>query len=136
MLLKPSCAFKLIGAAGSRSVLLGMQLPLTATRSCVTIGGRLAKRGTWASDKEGPMKNPKIRKMIGSFVIELIVYSILVVAYFFAVLRLLGDPLHHLYSSNLTLYAFLALGLIVAQAVVLEAVTSFIMGLLGLDQIE
>ena len=82
------------------------------------------------------MKNPKIGKMIGSFVIELTVYSILVVAYFFAVLRLLGDPLYRLYSSNLTIYAFLALALIVAQAVVLEAVTSFIMGLLGLDQIE
>lgn len=82
------------------------------------------------------MKNPKVRKMIGSFVIELIIYAILVVAYFFAVLRLLGDPLYRLYSSNLTLYAFLALALIVAQAVVLEAVTSFIMGLLGLDQLE
>jgi len=82
------------------------------------------------------MKNPKIRRMIGSFVIELIIYSVLVVAYFFAVLRLLGDPLYRLYSSNLTLYAFLALALIVAQAVVLEAVTSFIMGLLGLDQLE
>jgi hypothetical protein len=82
------------------------------------------------------MKDPKIRKMIGSFVIELIIYAILVVAYFFAILRLLGDPLHRLYSSNLVLYAFLALALVVAQAVVLEAVTSFIMGLLGLDQIE
>ena len=82
------------------------------------------------------MKNPKIRKMIGSFAIELIIYSVLVVAYFFAVLRLLSEPLGRLYSSNLVLYAFLALGLIVAQAVVLEFVTSFIMGLLGLDQVE
>jgi hypothetical protein len=82
------------------------------------------------------MKNPKTRKMIGSFVIELIIYSLLVVTYFFVVLRLLGDPLYRLYSSNLTLYAFLALALIVVQAVVLEAVTSFIMGLLGLDQLE
>ena len=82
------------------------------------------------------MRNPEFRKMMGSFAIELLIYSVLVVAYFFAVLRLLGDPLSSLYSSNLVLYAFLALGLIVAQAVVLEAVTSFIMGLLGLDQIE
>ena len=82
------------------------------------------------------MKNPNVRKMIGSFVIELIIYAILVVAYFFAVLRLLGDPLYRLYSSNLTLYAFLALALIVAQAVVLETVTSFIMGILGLDRLE
>jgi len=44
--------------------------------------------------------------------------------------------LESLYSSNLVLYAFLALALVVVQAVVLEAVTSFIMGLLGLDQLE
>lgn len=82
------------------------------------------------------MKNPKIRRMIGSFAIELLVYSVLVVLYFVAVLRLLGDPLHGLYSTNLVLYAFLALALIVVQAVVLEAITSFIMGILGLDQLE
>jgi hypothetical protein len=82
------------------------------------------------------MRNPELRKMIGSFAIELLIYAVLVVAYFFAVLRLLSEPLNRLFSSNLVLYALLALGLIVAQAVVLEAVTSFIMGLLGLDQVE
>jgi hypothetical protein len=82
------------------------------------------------------MKNPVVRKMIGNFLIELLIYAALVVAYFFVVLRLLGEPLSDLYESNLTLYAFLALALIVAQAVVLETVTSFIMGLLGLDQLE
>jgi len=82
------------------------------------------------------MKNPVVRKMIGNFLIELAIYAALVVAYFFVVLRLLGEPLNDLFSSNLTLYAFLALALIVAQAVLLEAVTSFIMGLLGLDQLE
>ena len=82
------------------------------------------------------MKDSVIRKMIGNFAIELIIYALLVVAYFFLVLRLLGEPLNELYASNLTLYAFLALALIVVQAVVLEFVTSFIMGLLGLDQLE
>ncbi|MGD8474976.1 MAG: hypothetical protein PVH59_12715 [Anaerolineae bacterium] len=82
------------------------------------------------------MMNPVVRKMIGNFLIELVIYAALVVAYFFVVLRLLGEPLNDLFSSNLTLYAFLALALIVAQAVLLEAVTSFIMGLLGLDQLE
>ena len=82
------------------------------------------------------MKNPNVKKMIGSFVIELLIYSVLVVVYFFVVLRLLGDPLYRLFSSQLVVYAFLALLLIVAQAVALEAVTSFIMGLLGLDQVE
>lgn len=82
------------------------------------------------------MKNAKISTMIGSFAVELVIYSVLVVAYFLVVLRLLGDPLYRLYSSSTLLYAFLALGLIVAQAVLLEVVTSFIMGLLGLDQLE
>ena len=82
------------------------------------------------------MKDSVIRKMIGNFAIELIIYALLVVAYFFLVLRLLGEPLNELYASNLTLYAVLALALIVVQAVVLESVTSFIMGLLGLDQLE
>jgi hypothetical protein len=82
------------------------------------------------------MKNPAFRKMIASFGIELIIYAVLVVAYFFLVLRLLGEPLYRLYSNNLVPYAFLALALIVVQAVALEAVTSFIMGLLGLDQLE
>ncbi len=74
--------------------------------------------------------------MIASFAIELVIYAILVVAYFLLVLRLLGQPLYRLFSANLVPYAFLALVLIVAQAVALEAVTSFIMGLLGLDQLE
>ena len=82
------------------------------------------------------MKDSVISKMIGNFAIELIIYALLVVAYFFLVLRLLGEPLNDLYTSNLTLYAVLALALIVVQAVVLEFVTSFIMGLLGLDQLE
>ena len=82
------------------------------------------------------MKNPNFRKMIGSFAVELLIYSVLVVAYFLVVLRFLGEPLYRLFSSQLVVYALLALVLIVAQAVVLEAVTSFIMGLLGLDQVE
>lgn len=82
------------------------------------------------------MKNPAIRKMIISFAIELVIYAVLVIGYFLIVLRLLGEPLNSLYNNSLGLYAFLALVLIVVQAVVLEAVTSFIMGLLGLDKLE
>lgn len=82
------------------------------------------------------MKHPQIRKMIARFAVELAIYAVLVVAYFVAVLRLLGEPLYDLFSRDLVPYAFLALVLIVAQAVALEAVTSFIMGLLGLDQLE
>lgn len=82
------------------------------------------------------MKNPQLGRLIRNFAIEMVVYGALVVGYFFLVLRLLADPLEQLFSSNLVLYAFLALGLIVAQAVLLEFVTSFAMGLLGLDKLE
>jgi uncharacterized RDD family membrane protein YckC len=89
-----------------------------------------------AVGKEGTMREPVIRKMIVRFGIELIIYAVLVIAYFLVVLRLLGEPLYSLYTNNLVPYAFLALALIVVQAAALEVVTSFIMSLLGLDQLE
>jgi hypothetical protein len=82
------------------------------------------------------LKTSVTRKLIRNFVLELVVYAILVVGYFFLVLRFLADPLMKLFADNLVLYAFVALGLVVAQSVLLEAVTSFIMRQTGLDQLE
>ncbi len=82
------------------------------------------------------MENPKLRMLIRNFAIEMLVYAVLVVAYFFLVLRLLAEPLETLFSSSLPLYAFVALLLIVAQAVLLEAVTSQFVRWLGLELIE
>ena len=82
------------------------------------------------------MKGSDIRKLIRNFAIEVVVYAALVLGYFLLVLRFLGQPLERLFSSNLVVYALVALVLIVVQGVVLEAVTSFIMGLLGLDKLE
>ena len=82
------------------------------------------------------MKDPRFRKLIGSFAIEILIYAALVVGYFFLVLRLLGEPLESLFSRSLTAYGIVGLLLIIAQAVVLETVTSLIMRWLGLDQVE
>ena len=82
------------------------------------------------------MKNAEVRALIRNFAIEVLVYSILVVGYFFLVLRFLGEPLEKLYTNNLTLYAFVALGLIVVQGAVLEIVTSFLINRLGLERLE
>ena len=82
------------------------------------------------------MKNPRFRRLIGSFFIEILIYAVLVVGYFLLVLRLLGEPLERLFSRNLTAYGIIGLLLIIAQAVVLEVVTSLIMRWLGLDQLE
>lgn len=95
----------------------------------MTAALRLQKRG-------GTVKDPRFRALIGNFLIEILIYAALVVGYFFLVLRLLGEPLERLFSRNLILYAIVGLVLIVAQAVLLEGITSLIMRWLGLDQLE
>lgn len=82
------------------------------------------------------MKEAQVRTLIRNFAIEVLVYAILVVAYFFLVLRFLGDPLAKLFSNNLVVYAFVGLALIVVQGAVLEFVTSFLISQLGLDRLE
>ena len=76
------------------------------------------------------------RKLVRNFVLELIVYTGLVIAYFLIVLRFLGQPLKALFGTNLPLYALVALGLIVVQGAVLESVTSFLVSRLGLERPE
>lgn len=78
--------------------------------------------------------NPK--SLVRNFILEMIVYGALVVVYFLVVLRVLGQPLTELYDSNLGYYAIVALLLIVAQGVVLEWVTSFLLDFLGLERLE
>lgn len=82
------------------------------------------------------MKNPRTWILIRNFAIELIIYGLLVVGYFYLVLRLLGEPLRALFERNLLLYAVVALALIVAQSVLLEAVTSFLLSRLKLERFE
>lgn len=82
------------------------------------------------------MDKSKIRTLIINFIIELVIYGILVVAYFYLVLRYLSVFLTDLYYNNLVVYAILGLILIVAQAVVLEAVTSFLINRLRLERLE
>ncbi|HCB50344.1 MAG: hypothetical protein AMJ56_06575 [Anaerolineae bacterium SG8_19] len=75
-------------------------------------------------------------KIIRNFLIELVVYGALVVAYFILVLRSLGGWLTSLYDNNLPVYSIVALVLIVVQAVFLEKVTSFLIERLGLERLE
>jgi hypothetical protein len=77
-----------------------------------------------------------VSKVIRNFAIEVLLYTVLVVGYFFLVLRLLQEPLKRLFTTNLVVYAFVALGLIVVQGAVLEFVTSFLISRLGLERLE
>jgi hypothetical protein len=76
-----------------------------------------------------------LRSLLISFAIELVVYGMLVVGYFLVVLRLLGPFLTNLFQNELIIYAFLGLGLVVAQGVLLETVTSFILDWLNLNRL-
>jgi len=58
------------------------------------------------------------------------------VIYFFLVLRVLGEPLTRLFHERPWLYALVGLGLIIAQGVVLEQITSFLVEQLQLERLE
>ena len=77
-----------------------------------------------------------LRMLIRNFLIELILYGILVVMYFLISMRYLNDFLSSMFHNNLVLYAFLALILIVAQGVLLDSLTSFLLNQLKLDQLK
>ena len=65
-----------------------------------------------------------------AFLIELVLYSALVVGYFFLVLHLLGHWLHELSAHHRYIYAGVAILLIVGQAVFLEGLTTFLLRLI------
>jgi hypothetical protein len=81
-------------------------------------------------------QKPNLRKLVRNFIIELAVYGVLLIVYFFAVLQFLGGMLSNLFLNNMSLYAIVGLALIVTQAVVLEAVTSYLIRLLHLDRLD
>jgi hypothetical protein len=82
------------------------------------------------------MNKREIRTLMRNFVIELVIYGILVIVYSLVVLRLLGEPLARLFGSNLITYALISLGLIVAQGVLLDLITSFLLDRLRLGRLE
>jgi len=82
------------------------------------------------------MNKREMRVLLRNFMVELIVYGVLVATYSIVVLRLLGEPLARLFHSNLVTYALAALGLIVAQGVLLDVITSFLLDRLRLGRLE
>jgi len=69
-------------------------------------------------------------KTVQAFAIELVIYALLVIAYFFLVLHLLGQWLYQIEVHHRYLYAGLAILLIVGQAVLLESLTTFLIRLI------
>lgn len=66
-------------------------------------------------------------KTLRAFFIELFVYAVLVVLYFFMVLHFLGAWLHDLEVHHRYTYAGVAILLIIGQAVLLQNVTTYLL---------
>jgi hypothetical protein len=73
------------------------------------------------------------RRLLIRFGIELLIYAVLVSIYLLVVMRTLGDFLAELSNAHRVLYAVVGLGLIVAQGLVLELITTFLLERLGLE---
>jgi hypothetical protein len=71
-----------------------------------------------------PRSKTEIRRTLRAFLVELLIYAVLVTAYFFAVLHFLGGWLVRLATEHIRTYAIIAILLIIGQAVVLEAITT------------
>jgi hypothetical protein len=75
---------------------------------------------------------PKI--LIRNLIIEIVLYSMLLVGYYFGVLRQLQGWIQEIFNQNLTLYAFVGLGLILIQGAFLDLVTTLLLKYIKLDQ--
>ncbi len=82
------------------------------------------------------MKNKKTSRLLLHVTLEILIYAALLIVYFAAVLRFLGEPLNRLFHLSPGVYGIATLILIVVQAVFLEAVTTFLLKLLRLDAPE
>ena len=88
------------------------------------------------TDKADNTQHVDKRTLVRNLVIELVVYGILLTVYVIVVLQWLVIPLQETFHNNLVLYSFLSLVLLVAQAVLLEQLTSFLLERLGLKTFE
>ena len=70
---------------------------------------------------------PEPKLALKSFLFELVVYAVLVAAYYLFVLHFLGHSLQQLYQQDRRLYAGLALVLIIAQGLLLEILTRLLL---------
>jgi hypothetical protein len=69
----------------------------------------------------------EISATLRAFLVELFLYSLLVTAYFLLVLRYLSGWLQQLHLHHVTVYAVVAIALIIGQAVLLESITTWLL---------
>jgi hypothetical protein len=88
------------------------------------------KRKGYRRETGAALMKKETAKTVRAFAIELAIYAVLVIAYFFLVLHLLGQWLYQLEVQHRYFYATVAILLIIGQAVLLESVTTFLIRLI------
>jgi uncharacterized protein involved in cysteine biosynthesis len=111
-------------------------VPYSQRADLINARERKSNTKAGAMEKIKLLKTPRRRAFVRNLIIELILYGVLLIGYFLVVLRYLSDKLVSLYHENTILFAILGLVLIVAQGVVLEAVTSYLIRVLRLDRFK
>lgn len=76
--------------------------------------------------------DPSLKPLMRSLSIELAIYAPLVTVYFILIVQFAKKPLVDLYHQSPVLYAIIATVVIIAQGVLLEAVTSWLLRKIGL----
>jgi hypothetical protein len=76
--------------------------------------------------------DPSLRPLLRSLLLELVIYAPLVLLYFLLVLRYANDYITQLHTRDTVLYAIVAIAAIVAQAVLLERFTAWLLRRFGL----
>jgi hypothetical protein len=76
--------------------------------------------------------DPSLRPMLRSLLIELAIYTPLVVIYFFLFIHFAAGPLVDVYRSSTIAYALFATAAILAQGVLLERFTAWLLNRFGL----
>lgn len=74
--------------------------------------------------------NREVKGSLKSFLVELVVYSALVLGYFLLVQNFLADWIAHVYQGDRRVYAAAALALIVGQGIALELLTAALFALI------
>ncbi len=69
----------------------------------------------------------EVEDSLRTFLVELVVYAVLVIGYYFLVLHLLGGWLNGLFAHHRREYAVVALVFIVGQGLVLEVLTRILL---------
>lgn len=84
------------------------------------------------SSTSSPKQDPSWQPLLRSILLEIAIYVPVVAAYFWLILRYVGDKFASLYQDSLVLYAIAATLAILIQGVLLEMLTSWLLRRFGL----